>query len=76
MDFGVVNVTENNKIISVKAKRKYKNIFQCSCRTDFYIFAPNQLPSIDFYGGENMNIYIPPEMPIGNNVYWCILGVI
>lgn len=54
----------------------FKNVFYSDCKSDYYITYPENKPSIDYYGGTTARIYIPSNLPIGNRIYYMLIGAV
>lgn len=64
-----------NNVITISSP-KFKSVMYCDCRSDYYRTYPEDKPSFDYYGGSSGRIYVPKSFPIGNNIYYIIIGII
>lgn len=55
---------------------KFKSILYCDAKSDYATTYPEDKPSFDYYGGTSGNIYVPKSLPIGNTIYYIIIGTI
>lgn len=75
-EFGGFTVNENNKVIEQPCRTYFKNIFLAEGRPDFLHGIAKSKPIIDMYSKNKFRIFIPPEIPIGNTIYYYILGIV
>lgn len=75
-EFGNFTVTENNKVIEQPCRTYFKNIFLAEGRPDFLHGTAKSKPIIDMYSKNKFRIFIPPEIPTGNTIYYYILGIV
>ena len=64
-----------NNVITISSP-KFKSVMYCDCKSDYSCTYPEDKPSFDYYGGSSGRIYVPKSFPIGNNIYYIIIGII
>lgn len=73
--FGTFKPTEAGKSFVIETSTEFYSVLYCDCKSDYKQTYPENKPSIDSYSGNQARVYVPKNFPIGNNIYYMIIGI-